>query len=51
MLREERTFPSMVKVAQEIEESAKKSECCDCHVKRVLTRKGDDLEKDASVSR
>ena len=32
----------MVKLAQEIDESARESEYCDFHVKRVLTRYGGD---------
>ena len=36
----------MVKLAQEIDESARESEYCGFHVKRVLTRNGGGLEKD-----
>ena len=41
------THSATVKRALEIDESARESECCDFHVKRVLTRKGGDVEKDA----
>ena len=37
----------MVKLAQEIDETARESEYCYFHVKRVLTRNGGDVEKDA----
>ena len=41
------TLSAVVKLAQEIDESARKSEYCDFHVKRVLTGCGGDVEKDA----
>ena len=41
------TLSAMVKLAQEIDESARESEYCDFHVKRVLTGNGGDVEKDA----
>ena len=41
------TLSAMVKLAQEIDESAKESEYCDFHVTRVLTGSGGDVEKDA----
>ena len=37
----------MVKLAQELDESATESEYCDFHVKRVLTGYGGDVERDA----
>ena len=41
------TLSAMVKLAQEIDESARESEYCDFHVKRVLTGYGGGVEKDA----
>ena len=41
------TLSAKVKLALEIDESARESKYCDFHVKRVLTRKGGDVEKDA----
>ena len=41
------THSAMVKLAQGIDESARESEYCDFHVKRVLTMNGDDVEQDA----
>ena len=41
------TLSATVKLAQQIDESARESEYCDFHVKRVLTRNGGDVEKDA----
>ena len=41
------TLSAMVKLAQEIDESARESAYCGFHVKRVLTRNGGDVEKDA----
>ena len=41
------TLSAKVKLAQEIDESARESEPCDFHVKRVLTGYGGDVEKDA----
>ena len=41
------TFSAMVKLVQEIDESARESEYCGFHEKRVLTRNGGDVEKDA----
>ena len=40
------TLSAMVKLSQEIDESARESEYCDFHVKRVLTVYGGDVEKD-----
>ena len=37
----------MVKFVQEIDESARESEYCDFHVKRVLSGNVGDVEKDA----
>ena len=39
------TLSGMVKLAQEIGESARESEYCDFHVKRVLTGCGGDVER------
>ena len=41
------TLSAMVKLALEIDESARESEYCDFHVKRVLTGYGGGVEKDA----
>ena len=41
------TLSALVKLAQEIDESARESEYCDFQVKRVLTRNGGNVEKDA----
>ena len=41
------TLSALVTLAQEIDESTRESEYCDFHVKRVLTRNGGDVEKDA----
>ena len=41
------TLSAMVKLAQEIDESARESEYCDFHVKRVMTRNIGSVEKDA----
>ena len=42
---------AMAKLAQEIDESARESEYCDFHVKRVLTGYGGGVEKRRSGSR
>ena len=44
------TLSAMVELALEIDESARESEYCDFHVKRVLTRNGGDVEKNAVLS-
>ena len=41
------TLSALVKLAQEIDESARESEYYHFHVKRVLTGNGGDVEKDA----
>ena len=41
------TLSAMVKLAQEIDESARESGYCDFHEKRVLTGNGGDVERDA----
>ena len=41
------TLSAMVKLVQEIDESARESEYCDFREKRVLTRNGGGVEKDA----